>query len=160
MSQDERVLFTVGMVNRYARVRAKLKQAPVEVTRIEAVRQLASLANEQAKHDPDAPLWALEDESGELAGGVWIRADLARHWARLRGLVLFGEEERAERGQEALAAIEAHLRALGIERVELRVRVPAGAPRSLAQWMSAETWQALVDGATNGAGSDSMPVGE
>jgi hypothetical protein len=77
MVPDEFALFAATIVEGYARTHTGMPDATILDARLEATRQLVSLLGEGAKRETDDRLWALEDEAGEFAGGVWAACGAA-----------------------------------------------------------------------------------
>ena len=120
MTQAEFEAFERLSMEDYAKERARNLDSPVEEQRAEAERQYAELLKDGLNTEGHR-LWKITQETGEVVGDLWVHIAPGGKRAFIFAISIDENQRGKGYGKQALDALEAELKPLGVTRIGLNV---------------------------------------
>ena len=120
MTQAEYDAFADPMWEDFTHERARAEGNPIEEERAVVAQQRATLLPNELQ-TPEHRFWIVEDADQQRVGILWVQLRDARHEAFIYDIEMDPAQRGKGYGRQALEALEAEVRPLGITRITLNV---------------------------------------
>jgi ribosomal protein S18 acetylase RimI-like enzyme len=120
MTPDEFTAFRAERLEDYAHERARNFNTSIEEERAEATRQYDHLLPAGVE-SPGQRLWSVLDESGAVAGSLWVALKEGATHAFIYYIVINADRRGRGYGKATLDALDATLKPLGVTHIGLNV---------------------------------------